>query len=101
MERSSLGQLTPDGPSSRRSLSSNAALATAVERLVALCRPAWVSIGSGQLHLPASADGTLRLNDQPLAKEQIASAVQTLHATRSDRTDLLGARSRAFLRDGR
>ncbi len=45
----------------------------------------------GQVHLTASADGTVRLNDQPLPKAELAAALQTLYATRADRTIFLEA----------
>jgi biopolymer transport protein ExbD len=46
---------------------------------------------SSQVHLLASADGSLRLNDQPISKEELAPAMQTLYATRSERTIFLEA----------
>ena len=45
----------------------------------------------GQIHLLAAADGTLRLNDQPVTKEELATALQSLYATRSERTIFLEA----------
>ena len=47
--------------------------------------------GSHQVRLSAGADGSVRLNDQPVAKEALASSLQTLYATRSERTIFLEA----------
>lgn len=46
---------------------------------------------TGQVHLTAGADGALRLNDQPLSREDLVPALQNLYATRSERTIFLEA----------
>ncbi len=45
----------------------------------------------GQVHLTAAADGSLLLNDAPLARAELDSALRSLYATRSDPTIFLQA----------
>jgi biopolymer transport protein ExbD len=43
------------------------------------------------LHLTAAADGSLRLNDEPLTREQLPQALAAAYANRTDRTIFLQA----------
>lgn len=45
----------------------------------------------GQVHLTAQADGTLLLNDTPLARTDLDTALRSLYASRADHTIFLQA----------
>ena len=46
---------------------------------------------NGQVHLAAAADGSLRLDGEPVASEALGPALQALFATRTERTIFLEA----------
>ena len=45
----------------------------------------------GHVHLLAAADGSLRLNDDAISREQLETALRSLYATRNERTIFLQA----------
>jgi biopolymer transport protein ExbD len=45
----------------------------------------------GHVHLIASADGSLHLNDHPLSRDQLDTALRYLYSSRDDRTIFLQA----------